>query len=927
MNNDMPQPIPEMLQHWKQLLGLREMLQEPDAVLIRRFREEKNDLAFAALLSRHGPMVKSVCRRVLRNSHDVEDVVQATFLAFAKHARSTQQEYDAVAAWLHRAARNLSINLYHQKRRRGSIGEPTPITPDPTEEISQRETLQLLDEELQRLPEKFRSALILCFLEGLSQEEAARHLNCARRTVCFRVDRGRALLQRRLLRRGVVVGAVVLIASSKTAAEAASFALRTGCFKATVRAATQMAQGQPIVGVAAKVLALSGRAGSTTFPLNKLGIGVLLAVLLTTAAGLAATAWPHVARAPVPEEADPNARGEEATQTVSGRILDADGKPTPKAAVAVLADWEVLVQGHTDEKGQFQFDIPETAQLERRGCRRVVIVARADKHGINWRSFPRDATFTDCSIKLPREQTLLLDVGQVHAGARIELAGLAETTATRNDFRCADSRLDNPGNLDLWPEAAKVNSGGFVALTGLSADRDLFLVVRRVGRADESIFLDSERAGAGFVRLNLNPKPRQVSGRVVADDSGKPIPATVMLLDEKIGRYWHRPAATTRADSEGKFRFENATGGDAVAILAPGGEPYLPQYYSLTTQIENDIRITLKRGVNLRGKVVDTGDRPVAGAEVRLLPDPKNRRAADLTLFRAAAVATDVEGRFVLPVAPGSGHLLVHAVQETYRLDEPRLLAVSIDQLDRWRPTCAHAIRDLEVPKDGLKDELCVTLKSGPRPSVDFVRPSGEAGDAYVFSWQHPDSGECGVFKTAWAAAGHYQLTGCDPEQVYPTVIWDAQARLGAVVNVPGNADLKRPMKATLSPCGSVTVQFRDRWPLRMRWEDGVLKEAAKPADLRDRRPPPKLPGRLFLQMLIEPPFRAGEKRLQRSAMECGITLFAEATNPSGMVRFSSLVPGARYRMLYLPPRGEPEVIQEFRVKPGEEWQIHFKLS
>jgi Sigma-70 region 2 len=120
MNDHLPQPIPEMLQHWKQLLGLREMLKEPDAILLQRFCAEKNETAFAALMSRHGPMVKGVCRRILRSDEDIEDVLQATFLALARYAPSLRPG-SGVAGW---QPRHRPLPTIPPVRIRGAKAQP-----------------------------------------------------------------------------------------------------------------------------------------------------------------------------------------------------------------------------------------------------------------------------------------------------------------------------------------------------------------------------------------------------------------------------------------------------------------------------------------------------------------------------------------------------------------------------------------------------------------------------------------------------------------------------------------------------------------------------------------------------------------------------------------------------------------------------------
>src|SRR5262249_55395709 len=153
---------------------------------------------------RHGAMVCNVCLRILHDWHDAEDAFQATFLTLAHMAASPFWQ-PSVAGWLHLVAHRLAL-----KARRGPTSLPlqpmddvaAPST-DPLETVSGRELCALLDNELHGLPERYRSPLGLCCLEGATRDEAARALGWSCGTLKRRLERGRALLRQRLLRRGL----------------------------------------------------------------------------------------------------------------------------------------------------------------------------------------------------------------------------------------------------------------------------------------------------------------------------------------------------------------------------------------------------------------------------------------------------------------------------------------------------------------------------------------------------------------------------------------------------------------------------------------------------------------------------------------------------------------------------------------------------
>ncbi len=204
------QPTNEVLRHLHRTVLLHDGAGLPDGPLLARFVEGGDEAAFAALVRRHGPMVWGVCRRLLPE-HDAEDAFQATFLALFRKAASIRPR-EKVAGWLHGAARRAALLARRTAARRRSRERPAAHLPEP--EAPQRETWDdlrpLLDEELSRLPEAYRSVFVLCDLEGRTRAEAARHLGCPEGTVAGRLARARAMLGRRLARRGVGLAAIAL---------------------------------------------------------------------------------------------------------------------------------------------------------------------------------------------------------------------------------------------------------------------------------------------------------------------------------------------------------------------------------------------------------------------------------------------------------------------------------------------------------------------------------------------------------------------------------------------------------------------------------------------------------------------------------------------------------------------------------------------
>jgi RNA polymerase sigma factor (sigma-70 family) len=194
---------------------------QTDRDLLRRFTRDRDGQAFAALLRRHGPMVWRACCRLLPCASDAEDVLQATFLLLARKAGALCDR-DSVAGWLYGVAHRLALRTRCANARRSAVEGRTPTrsSPDPLAEISLREAQQLFDEALAALPETERTVLVLCCLDGFTQDEAARQLGCSHSTLKRRLSEARVRLRRHLLRRGLTLSGALVAAAIGPVAEA-----------------------------------------------------------------------------------------------------------------------------------------------------------------------------------------------------------------------------------------------------------------------------------------------------------------------------------------------------------------------------------------------------------------------------------------------------------------------------------------------------------------------------------------------------------------------------------------------------------------------------------------------------------------------------------------------------------------------------------
>jgi RNA polymerase sigma factor (sigma-70 family) len=222
-----------------------------DELLLESYVSRREEAAFAALVRRYGPLVLSVCRRVLHHEQDAEDAFQAVFCVLARKAGSIRKRA-AVGAWLHGVAYRIARKARARKGRH-RVSE-TDLRGIPAAEGSPewvwRELRPILDQEVNRLPRKYRQAFVLCNLEGQTNEQAAVQLGCPLGTVLSRLARARERLRVRLTRRGLALSAGALAAALES--HAAGATVQAGLAKAAVHAGVRYGAGQPVAaGIAA----------------------------------------------------------------------------------------------------------------------------------------------------------------------------------------------------------------------------------------------------------------------------------------------------------------------------------------------------------------------------------------------------------------------------------------------------------------------------------------------------------------------------------------------------------------------------------------------------------------------------------------------------------------------------------------------------
>jgi RNA polymerase sigma factor (sigma-70 family) len=234
--------LSHLLRHLHRLADAGGSAGRTDGQLLRGFVLRREEAAFAELVHRHGPMVLALCRRLLPQDADAEDAFQATFLVLARKAASIRKQ-ESAANFLYGVARRIAMRVRVEATRRPAA---TPAAAsasrnDPAAEAGRRELRAILDAELSRLPEKYRTPVVLCYFKGRSHAEAAGQLGWPEGTVKGRLARARDLLRGRLARRGVALSATALAvglveqtASARVPAALQQSAIQGACLAAAV---------------------------------------------------------------------------------------------------------------------------------------------------------------------------------------------------------------------------------------------------------------------------------------------------------------------------------------------------------------------------------------------------------------------------------------------------------------------------------------------------------------------------------------------------------------------------------------------------------------------------------------------------------------------------------------------------------------------
>jgi RNA polymerase sigma factor (sigma-70 family) len=695
-------PLHGAVCHLRNLRAGQALGELSDAQLLERFAREHEEASFAALVRRHGPMVWSVARRVLANRHDAEDVFQATFLLLARKASSIRKA-ESVAGFLHGVAHRLALKTRLQQARRQAREQQAADRRQtmPSSEPALSEIQSALDTALAQLPEKYRAALVLCYLEGHTQDQAARRLGCPLATLRTRVVRGRKLLRQRLAKQGLTLSTAavaVLAISSATAAPVALVA-------AVVTAALPFAAGQPAAQLCSAQAAGLVEGGLKTMFLTRVKtvtVLLLAACLVAGAAALAqrllaagdAATQPPVATRPKPAGVD-----DREPIAYAGRVLGPDGKPVSGAKI-VHKNYGATAteEATTGRDGRFVFKVPKAKGFD---DRYTVVAATAAGHGVVWvRLWPKDKR-DGLTLRLVKDDVPLtgriFDLqGKPIAGATVTVLSISAASGEDLDTWLESARVSKVrkgASLDSYAIARPVrittDAAGRFRLGGAGLGRNRLVRVRLDGPTIASQFLTIlTRPGKALPVKEYEGQPRPttcygadfrhaaaptrpVVGVVRDRDTKKPLAGVTIESNRLAGN--DTPGMNivqTTTDASGRYRLIGLPGGkgNKVRLVPADGQPYLSVHADVPDSPGLDavtVDFELKRGVWIKGKVTDkvTG-KPVQGyVDYFALagnPNVRDHPGFHGTIPPRWGVATGEDGSYRVVGLPGPGLIVMH---------------------------------------------------------------------------------------------------------------------------------------------------------------------------------------------------------------------------------------------------------------------------
>jgi RNA polymerase sigma factor (sigma-70 family) len=693
-----------------------------DTGLVERYVAHRDELAFEGLVRRHGPMVLGICRRVLDDPNDADDAFQAAFLLLARKARSIR-ENGCVGAWLHRVAWRIALQLKSDAARRRDqerrAAERAAVGASMASSPWHDDTAAVIHEEIDRLPDRYRRPVVLCYLEELTYQQAADQLRWSEATTRGRLARARELLRARLTRRGVTLATAGLTLPAGTLPSPAA-TVPAALLQSAVRAARHIVLGES-AAVSTTTIVLMKQAARTMM-IARLKAIASAAFVVAALTGLAATgiggdeprfSGPgRVAKVePAPRVIVGPAKEVEADAIAfHGHVMAPDGKPATGARVYTVAHRtgddpaRPIFRAKVNADGNYRFTIPRAEfddATDGALSSTLIFLAAADGLGPDWIGLkkptdePINLRLVDDSVPISGR---ILDLqGRPVVGARVTRSRIdAEFTEDidpylkqlREDPWAASNHrfakiYDGNHALPGQPSSIVTDGDGRFRLTGIGRDRIVSLMVE--GPAIQSATITVMTRNAVAVSMpNDAFRPKTVHGAtfdylispgralmgVIRDKrTGQPL-AGVRVAGKETN-------ARTTTDLQGHYTLPGFPKGKSYGLMVLAGQN--PPYFA-TAQVVSDTagldpieaNVDCVPGIPLRLKLIDreTG-RPPKRAEVSYWPLYPNAHVREVPGFAplqsSGAYSLGIlqdDGTYLLGVLPGPGAVFVRTMEE-----------------------------------------------------------------------------------------------------------------------------------------------------------------------------------------------------------------------------------------------------------------------
>jgi RNA polymerase sigma factor (sigma-70 family) len=802
-----------------------------DSELLRLFVDQRDEDAFTSIVGRYSRLVWGVCLRTLRDRTDAEDAYQAAFLRLAKDAAKIRQER-SIAAWVHQAARCSSIDLLRSVNRHKRAQQAKLLMESNQPDVAKEfELAEDLDRILQQIPERYRTVLILCILDGRSTADVATHLGCSVATINRRLARAQEILRDHLnfLSQQPNYSSSLIALMGLAPLKVVSDTLEMGLVVGKTGVLPISATGTIAAGLELSTtpVASSGIVGVPTVVGSLFTIGMCIILYLSLAGTSKSKSF---------AETEPilNSVPSDASQ-IHGRVLRQDGTVVPGAQIVVLArsPFESGIRGlrdhavgmtSSDDQGFFHLSVPHVPNWFQDHL--VTFQISTPEHEILTRSI-RMISGQNHQIIATIEPSIPLS-GRLIDSKRKPIENV-KVEPIRIGSAVNETPLNEQGDdpLPNWPESVSTDNNGRFTLPGLGGISNVWLRVHDPRYALDAVRIDDLPRDAGEVVWKLeHASPLEIEVRTEPDNQLLPFARLTIVNSSPRSHVYFCETERARtvayqtdvgefdayADGNGKFCVGQALGQKIEVLIHPSdhsdGFVGVRRVIAAPNSTKSrKLSVSLPKGVWIHGRIhqEETG-LPIPDATVQWsrphskLPDWKN----EILVGRDAMVRTERDGSFRIAVLPEICELRVYGPT----MNHP---AIAV-KMPGARSVFAHATQQFDAGDiNQIRQPIQLGLQGGRQRSL-FVEgdPVSELDGAFALI-----SGRVSPVRPYSCLPlpvhdNQIQIPGCFQDGVSRVYLLNPAKALGKIVEF--QHEYPSLDSTRLKPCGTVRVQFLDEF-------------------------------------------------------------------------------------------------------------------